>query len=150
MLVYAVPKLSHLYIAAVRAHFRTFLDLFLLALHNIFFRKPLAAFPHYHIWNNGHHWWSRDEFFRNDYQQSWKKNIGRAWDRTTDILFSSPARYLRNQLYRLGVFYVRNPLFDLRETRKVEMHNKFHFSSKRVNSKSRKLEVFDLIIDRKL
>ena len=45
----------------------------------------------------------------------------------------------------------RHPLFDLRGTRKVEIrHNNFHFSSKKVTSKSRKVEVFDLTIVKKL
>ena len=44
-----------------------------------------------------------------------------------------------------------HPLFDLRGTRKVEIrHTNFHFSSKRVTSKSRKVEVFDLTIVKKL
>ena len=43
----------------------------------------------------------------------------------------------------------RHPLFDLRGTRKVEIrHTNFHFSSKKVTSKSRK--VFDLTIVKKL
>ena len=45
----------------------------------------------------------------------------------------------------------RHPLFDLRGTRKVEIrHTNFHFSSKKVASKSRKVEVFDLTIVKKL
>ena len=45
----------------------------------------------------------------------------------------------------------RHPLFDLRGTRKVEIrHTKFHFSSKKGTSKSRKVEVFDLTIVKKL
>ena len=41
----------------------------------------------------------------------------------------------------------RHPLFDLRGTRKVDIrHTNFHFSSKKVTSKSGKLEVFDLTI----
>ena len=45
----------------------------------------------------------------------------------------------------------RHPLFDLRGTRKVETrHTNFHFSSKIVTSKSRKVEVFDLTIVKKL
>ena len=45
----------------------------------------------------------------------------------------------------------RRPLFDLRGTRKVEIrHTNFHFSSKKVTSKSRKVEVFDLTIVKKL
>ena len=41
--------------------------------------------------------------------------------------------------------------FDLRETRKVEIrHTKFHFSSKKAISKSRKVEVFDLTVDKNL
>ena len=45
----------------------------------------------------------------------------------------------------------RYPLFDLRGTRKVEIrHTNFHFSSKKVTSKSRKVEVFDLTIVKKL
>ena len=45
----------------------------------------------------------------------------------------------------------RHPLFDLRGTRKVEIrHTNFHFSSKNVISKSRKVEVFDLTIVKKL
>ena len=45
----------------------------------------------------------------------------------------------------------RHPLFDLRGTRKVEiMHTNFHFSSKKVTSKSRKVEVFDMTIVKKL
>ena len=45
----------------------------------------------------------------------------------------------------------RHPLFDLRGTRKVEIrHTNFHFSSKKVTSKSRKVEVFDLTIVKKL
>ena len=44
----------------------------------------------------------------------------------------------------------RHPLFDLRGTRKVEIrHTNFHFSSKKVTSKSRKVEVFDLTIVKK-
>ena len=44
-----------------------------------------------------------------------------------------------------------HPLFDLRGTRKVEIrHTNFHFSSKKVTSKSRKVEVFDLTIVKKL
>ena len=52
--------------------------------------------------------------------------------------------------------YVRNPVSaihfsDLRGTRKVEIrHTNFHFSSKKVTSKSRKVEVFDLTIVKKL
>ena len=47
--------------------------------------------------------------------------------------------------------YFRHPLFDLRGTRKVEIwHTNFHFSSKKVTSKSRKVEVFDLSIVKKL
>ena len=39
----------------------------------------------------------------------------------------------------------RHPLFDLRRTVEVEIrHNNFHFSSKHVTSKSRKIEVLDL------
>ena len=38
-----------------------------------------------------------------------------------------------------------HPLFDLRPTQKIEIrHTNFHFSSKSVTSKSRKVEVFDL------
>ena len=45
----------------------------------------------------------------------------------------------------------RHPLFDMRGTRKVEIrHTNFHFSSKKVTSKSRKVEVFDLTIVKKL
>ena len=45
----------------------------------------------------------------------------------------------------------RHPLFDLRGTQKVEIrHTNFHFSSKKVTSKSRKVEVFDLTIVKKL
>ena len=45
----------------------------------------------------------------------------------------------------------RHPLFDLRGTRKVEIrHTNFHFSSKKVTSKSLKVEVFDLTIVKKL
>ena len=45
----------------------------------------------------------------------------------------------------------RHPLFDLRGTRKVEIrHANLHFSSKKVTSKSRKVEVFDLTIVKKL
>ena len=45
----------------------------------------------------------------------------------------------------------RHPLFDLRGTRKVEIrHTNFHFCSKNVTSKSRKVEVFDLTIVKKL
>ena len=45
----------------------------------------------------------------------------------------------------------RHPLFDLRGTRKVEIrHTNFHFSSKKVTSKSRKVEGFDLTIVKKL
>ena len=45
----------------------------------------------------------------------------------------------------------RHPLFDLRGTRKVEIrHTNFHFSSKKVTSKSRKVEVFDLTTVKKL
>ena len=45
----------------------------------------------------------------------------------------------------------RHPLFDLRGSRKVEIrHTNFHFSSKKVTSKSRKVEVFDLTIVKKL
>ena len=45
----------------------------------------------------------------------------------------------------------RHPLFDLRGTRKVEIrHTNFHFSSKKVTSKSRNVEVFDLTIVKKL
>ena len=45
----------------------------------------------------------------------------------------------------------RHPLFDLRGTRKVEIrHTNFHFSSKKVTWKSRKVEVFDLTIVKKL
>ena len=45
----------------------------------------------------------------------------------------------------------RHPLFDLRGTRKVEIrHTNFHFSSKKVTSKSRKVEAFDLTIVKKL
>ena len=45
----------------------------------------------------------------------------------------------------------RHPLFDLRGTRKVEIrHTNFHFSSKKITSKSRKVEVFDLTIVKKL
>ena len=45
----------------------------------------------------------------------------------------------------------RHPLFDLRGTRKVEIrHTNFHFSSKKVTSKSWKVEVFDLTIVKKL
>ena len=45
----------------------------------------------------------------------------------------------------------RHPLFDLRGTRKVEIrHTNFHFSSKKVTLKSRKVEVFDLTIVKKL
>ena len=45
----------------------------------------------------------------------------------------------------------RHPLFDLRGPRKVEIrHTHFHFSSKKVTSKSRKVEVFDLTIVKKL
>ena len=44
-----------------------------------------------------------------------------------------------------------HPLFDLRGTRKVKIrHTNFHFSSKKVTSKSRKVKVFDLIIVKKL
>ena len=47
--------------------------------------------------------------------------------------------------------YFRHPHFDLRGTRKVEIrHTNFHFSSKKVTSKSRKVEVFDLTIVKKL
>ena len=46
---------------------------------------------------------------------------------------------------------LRHPLFDLRGTRKVEIrHTNFHFSSKEVTWKSRKVEVFDLTIVKKL
>ena len=45
----------------------------------------------------------------------------------------------------------RHPLFDLPGTRKVEIrHTNFHFSSKKVTSKSRKVEVFDLTNVKKL
>ena len=45
----------------------------------------------------------------------------------------------------------RHPLFDLLGTGKVEIrHTNFHFSSKKVTSKSRKVEVFDLTIVKKL
>ena len=45
----------------------------------------------------------------------------------------------------------RHPFFDLRGTRKVEIrHTNFHFSSKKSTSKSRKVEVFDLTIVKKL
>ena len=45
----------------------------------------------------------------------------------------------------------RHPLFDVRGIRKVEIrHTNFHFSSKKVTSKSRKVEVFDLTIVKKL
>ena len=45
----------------------------------------------------------------------------------------------------------RHPLSDQRGTRKVEIrHTNFHFSSKKVTSKSRKVEVFDLTIVKKL
>ena len=45
----------------------------------------------------------------------------------------------------------RHPFFDLRGTRKVEIrHTKFHFPSKKDTSKSRKVEVFDLRIVKKL
>ena len=60
------------------------------------------------------------------------------------------------QCYRRNICYTmescfRNPLFDLRGTRKVEIrHTNFHFSSKKVTSKSRKVEVFDLTIVKKL
>ena len=42
--------------------------------------------------------------------------------------------------------YGIHPLFFLQGTRKVEVrHTNFHFSSKKVTSKSRELEDFDLI-----
>ena len=45
----------------------------------------------------------------------------------------------------------RHPFFDLRGTRKVEIrHTNFHFSSKKVTSKSRKVEVFDPTTVKKL
>ena len=45
----------------------------------------------------------------------------------------------------------RHPLFDLRGTRKVEIrHTNFHFSSKKVTSKSRKVVVFDSTIVKNL
>ena len=45
----------------------------------------------------------------------------------------------------------RHPLSDLPVTRKVESrHTNFHFSSKKITSKSRKVEVFDLTIVKKL
>ena len=45
----------------------------------------------------------------------------------------------------------RHPLFDLRGTRKVEIkYTNFHFSSKKVTSKSRNVKVFDLTIVKKL
>ena len=44
-----------------------------------------------------------------------------------------------------------HPLFNLRGSRKVEIrHTNFHFSSKKVTSKSQKVEVFDLTIVKKL
>ena len=50
-----------------------------------------------------------------------------------------------------GILFPPHPLFDLRGTRKVEIrHTNFHFSSKKVTSKSRKVEVFDLTIVKKL
>ena len=51
-------------------------------------------------------------------------------------------------LHRCTESCFRHPLFDLRGTRKVEIrHTNFHFSSKKVTSKSRKVEVFDLTTD---
>ena len=45
----------------------------------------------------------------------------------------------------------RHPLSDLRGTRKVEnRHTNFHFSSKKVISQNRKVEVFDLSVVKKL
>ena len=45
----------------------------------------------------------------------------------------------------------RHPLFNLWGTQKVEIgHTNFHFSSKKVTSKSWKVEVFDLTIVKKL
>ena len=56
---------------------------------------------------------------------------------------------LKCQTYTESCF--RHPLFDLRGTRKVEIgHTNFHFSSKNVTSKSKKVEVFDLTIVKKL
>ena len=45
----------------------------------------------------------------------------------------------------------RQPLFDLRETLKVEnRHTNLHFSGKKVTSNSRIVEVFDLTIVKKI
>ena len=45
----------------------------------------------------------------------------------------------------------RHPLFDLRGTLKVEnRHTNLHFSGKKVTSNSRKVEVFDLTIVKKI
>ena len=44
-------------------------------------------------------------------------------------------------------FSFRHPLFDLQGTRKVEiLHTNLHFSNKKIISKSRTVEVFDLTI----
>ena len=67
-------------------------------LHNIL-TKSLAAFPRNHSRNNRQRW-ERNESCRSDYHQSLQwwilvniKNIGRAGDRTSDLLFSSLQPY---------------------------------------------------------
>ena len=58
--------------------------------HNILF-KPLAAFPHSHCWNNVQRWeeWVLLQWLSSNLG----KNIGRAGDRTSDLLFSSSQCY---------------------------------------------------------
>ena len=55
-----------------------------------------------------------------------------------------------NNIWFIHVFtesYFHHSLFDLQGTRKVEIRDtNFHFSTKKVTSKSRKVEVFDLTI----
>ena len=69
------------------------------------------------------------------------------------ILFFSHVfpRFVQRPILLFTDSCFRHPLFDLRGTRKVEIrHTNFHFSSKKVTSKSRKVEVFDLTNVKKL
>ena len=67
----------------------------------------------------------------------------------SDMIFNEHHTYDETLLLTESCFH--HPLFDLRGTRKVEIrHTNFHFSSKKVTSKSRKVEVLDLTIVKKL
>ena len=102
---YSIPESNTDWLYGVYLPFSTVLKLYITVastsihafLHNIL-SKPLADFPHDHCRKNGQ-WRERYESCLNDLSSILGKNIDRAGDWTSDLLFSSLRHYRLSYMY---------------------------------------------------